>query len=86
MVNGEFIWNLLFTIDHSPLTKKKSTMIKSLRKRHLQIWILWAVLLPVGIIVAYMAVPKKVTQELLEAPASKSSVSQIKSIDTLKSK
>lgn len=41
-------------------------MIKTLRKRHLQIWILWAVLLPVGIIVAYMAVPKKVTQELLQ--------------------
>ena len=41
-------------------------MIKTLRKRHLQIWILWAVLLPVGIIVAWMAVPKKVTQELLE--------------------
>ena len=42
-------------------------MIKELRKRHLQIWILWAVLLPVGIIVAYMAVPKKVEQALLQA-------------------
>jgi len=41
-------------------------MIKSLRKRHLQIWVLWAILLPVGIIVAWMAVPKKVTQELLQ--------------------
>jgi len=40
-------------------------MIKQLRKRHLQIWALWAVLIPVGIIVAWMAVPKKVTQELL---------------------
>ena len=40
-------------------------MIKSLRKRHLQIWALWAVLLPVGIIVAWMTIPKKVTQELL---------------------
>ncbi|HEY5773794.1 MAG TPA: hypothetical protein VIS75_14255 [Chitinophagaceae bacterium] len=39
-------------------------MIRSLRKRHLQIWALWAVLIPVGIIVAWMAVPKKVTQEL----------------------
>jgi hypothetical protein len=47
-------------------------MIKQVRKRHLQIWALWAVLIPVGIIVAWMAVPKKVTQELLQkvAPAS----------------
>ena len=41
-------------------------MIKSLRKRHLQIWILWAILLPVGIIVAWLSVPKKVPQELLQ--------------------
>jgi len=60
-------------------------MIKSLRKRHLQIWILWAILLPGGIIVAYMAVPGKVRQELLQ-PASKTSASQIKTIDSLKSK
>jgi len=58
-------------------------MIKQLRKRHLQIWILWAVLLPVGIIIAWMSVPKKVTQELLQPPA-KSSV-QITTIDSLKS-
>ena len=47
-------------------------MIASQRKRHLQIWILWAIILPIGIIVALMAVPKKVTQELLQkvAPAS----------------
>ena len=61
-------------------------MIKPLRKRHLQIWILWAVLIPVGIVVAWMAVPKKVTQELLQPPASKTSTFQIKSADTLKSK
>ena len=60
-------------------------MIKQLRKRHLQIWILWAILLPVGIILPYMAVPKKVTQELLQPPASKTSVSQFKLIDSLKS-
>jgi len=40
-------------------------MIKTLRKRHLQIWILWAVMLPVGILVAWMAVPEKVTQEFM---------------------
>ena len=38
-------------------------MIRQLRKRHVQIWILWAILLPVGIIVAWMKVPKKATQE-----------------------
>ena len=45
---------------------KKRIMIKTLRKRHLQIWALWAILIPVGIIVAWMAVPKKVTQELFD--------------------
>lgn len=60
-------------------------MIRQLRKRHLQIWLLLAVLLPIGFVVALMSVPKKVTQELLQPP-SKTSVSQIKSIDSLKSK
>jgi hypothetical protein len=60
-------------------------MIKQLRKRHLQIWLLLAVLLPVGIVVALMSVPKKVTQELLQPPST-TSVSQIKSIDSLNSK
>lgn len=61
-------------------------MIKALRKRHLQIWVLWAILLPVGIVVAYLAVPKKVTQELLQPPASKKSVIQILWKDTLNTK
>ena len=68
------------------LVVKKNEMIKQLRKRHLQIWILWAILLPVGIIISYMAVTNKVTQELLQQPGSKTSVSQIKTIDSLKSK
>jgi hypothetical protein len=57
-------------------------MIKSLRKRHLQIWILWAVLLPVGIIVAWMSVPKKATQELLQPPAKAPDL-PVRSINTL---
>ena len=57
-------------------------MIKPLRKRHLQIWALWAVLIPVGIIVAWMAVPKKVEQELLQQPAKNVLPVLIKSIDT----
>jgi hypothetical protein len=70
----------------SPVLSGKKFMIKNLRKGHLQIWILWAVLLPAGIIIAWMAVPEKVTQELLQPPASKTSAFQIRSIDTLKSK
>jgi hypothetical protein len=57
-------------------------MIKNLRKRHLQIWILWAVLIPVGIIAAWMAVPKKVTQDLLQQPAKTNKFSK-KSTDTV---
>lgn len=34
-------------------------MMKPLRKKHLQIWILLAVLIPAGIISAYMVVPKE---------------------------
>jgi hypothetical protein len=53
-----------------------------LRKRHLQLWILLAVLIPVGIIAAWMAVPKKATQELLQPPVMKNKVST-NSTDTL---
>jgi hypothetical protein len=56
-------------------------MIKPLRKRHLQIWILCAVLIPIGVIVAWMAVPKKVTQELLQPEAIKRTRDLIFSID-----
>jgi hypothetical protein len=41
-------------------------MIKALRKRHLQTWTLLAVLIPVCIIAAWIAVPEKVTQELFQ--------------------
>ena len=56
-------------------------MIKSQRKRHLQIWILLAVLIPVGIIVAWIAVPKKVTQELLQKVARASAYHTIASVE-----
>jgi hypothetical protein len=32
-------------------------MMKPLRKRHLQLWIAWAVLIPVGIVFAWLAIP-----------------------------
>ena len=56
-------------------------MMKPLRKRHLQIWILLAILIPVGIIVAWMAVPKKVTQELLQKVAPASTYHTIASVE-----
>ena len=56
-------------------------MIKQLRKRHLQIWILWAILLPAGIIVAWMSVPKKVTQELLQGEVVRTNDDTIAFVD-----
>ena len=40
-------------------------MILAQRKKHLQIWTAWAILIPIGIITAYVNVPKKVTTELI---------------------
>lgn len=60
-------------------------MIKQLRKKHLQIWLVLAIFLPIAIIVAYISVPKKVTQDLLQPP-SKTSVSQVKLSDSLNNK
>src|SRR6187551_1958503 len=56
-------------------------MVKLLRKRHLQIWTQLAVLIPVGIIVAWMSVPKKVTQQLLQKVAPASSYHTIASVE-----
>jgi len=44
-------------------------MIKPLRKRHLQIWTTLAVLIPLGIILAWIAIPKQAKDKLLQ-PAS----------------
>jgi hypothetical protein len=41
-------------------------MIKPLRKRHRQIWIAWAVLLPVGIVFAWLAIPNQQPVKLLK--------------------
>lgn len=37
------------------MPETRNNMIKPLRKRHLQIWILWALLLPLGVLSAVMA-------------------------------
>lgn len=44
-------------------------MIKPLRKKHLQIWTALAILLPTGIIVAWLSVPQQSKDRLLQ-PAS----------------
>jgi hypothetical protein len=41
-------------------------MIKPLRKRHLQIWIALAVLIPFGIIVAWVSIPQEAKDKLLQ--------------------
>jgi hypothetical protein len=45
-------------------------MIKPLRKRHLQIWGLFAFLIPLGIISGYMAIPKQAYTKLLQDDAA----------------
>jgi hypothetical protein len=45
-------------------------MIRPLRKRHLQIWSGIAVLLPVGIICAWLVVPKPVKDHLWQPPST----------------
>jgi hypothetical protein len=44
-------------------------MIKGLRKRHRQIWMVWAILLPAGIVLAWLAIPDQQTIRLLQRPA-----------------
>ena len=41
-------------------------MIKQLRKRHLQTWTLLTLLLPIGILSAWLAIPKYQTNDLLQ--------------------
>ncbi|MBL0182536.1 MAG: hypothetical protein IPP96_09640 [Chitinophagaceae bacterium] len=57
-------------------------MIKPLRKRHLQIWSLLAVLIPAGIISGYMVVPEKATSNLLEADNSQALPVVINKLET----
>ena len=41
-------------------------MIKSLRKRHRQVWILLAILLPMGILLSWLVIPNPVPVKLLK--------------------
>jgi hypothetical protein len=44
-------------------------MIKSLRKRHRQIWVTWAILLPIGIIISWLVIPDQLPVKLLREAA-----------------
>jgi len=56
-------------------------MIRQLRKRHLQIWIAWAVLLPVGIITAYISIKKPVAGQLLQPTPAAAFPIEIKKVN-----
>ena len=56
-------------------------MIKPLRKRHLQIWALLAVLIPAGIISAYLVVPKDALDKLLQEDKTAALPVEIKKIE-----
>ncbi|MEP7318741.1 MAG: hypothetical protein ABI921_08360 [Panacibacter sp.] len=56
-------------------------MIKSLRKKHLQIWTILAVLLPVGIITAWMVIPEQAKDKLLQPVASETLPVILKTVD-----
>jgi|GEM_PF-314683 len=45
--------------------------IKQLRKRHLQVWLLWAALLPAGIITAWLSIPGPYKNKLFQPIAEK---------------
>lgn len=45
-------------------------MIKPLRKRHRQIWLTCAILLPAGILLAWLAIPEMEPVRLLQGPTS----------------
>jgi hypothetical protein len=41
-------------------------MIRSLRKRHRQVWMAWAILLPLGIIFSWLVIPDQLPVKLLQ--------------------
>ena len=56
-------------------------MVKSLRKRHLQIWTAWAVLIPVSIISAVIVRPQLPKDKLLQPPVTAALPVVLKSLD-----
>jgi len=58
-------------------------MIKPLRRRHFQIWLALAVLLPCGIIGGWLVVPQSAKDHLLQPPGSQVLPLLIKTIDKI---
>lgn len=56
-------------------------MIKPLRKKHLQIWTLLAILIPAGIISAYIVVPKEALDKLLQEDKTAALPIEIKKVE-----
>lgn len=56
-------------------------MIKPLRKRHLQAWLLLAVLIPAGIISAVISLPKEARSKLLQPAAGTALPIVVKTVD-----
>jgi hypothetical protein len=54
-------------------------MIKQLRKRHLQVWVVLLLLIPTGIILAWISIPKQLTNPLLQPHASEALPVNLKS-------
>lgn len=55
-------------------------MIKPLRKRHFQIWLMLAFLIPIGILLGLLALPKQVQDKLLQPPAGNAFEQVIKTV------
>jgi hypothetical protein len=62
--------------------QKKIIMIKPLRKRHVQIWFALAVFIPLGIVSAWLVVPKPVQDHLLNPVHSDALPVIIKTVST----
>ena len=58
-------------------------MIKPLRKKHLQIWMILAILLPAAIISAYISIPKATTNKLLQPAVGEALPVLIKAVDKI---
>lgn len=50
------------------IIQNSAIMMKPLRKRHLQVWIITTLLLPAGIILAWLAIPNQQPVQLLQTP------------------
>lgn len=64
------------------MQQKIKQVIKALRKRHRQVWIAWAILLPAGIVFAWLAIPNRSPVKLLQTASTELLQEIIRSKDT----